>query len=469
MINKRNSEFRYLKLAEIIKNQIALGLIKPGEYLLSENDLCKKYLVSRTSVRKALEILESECIIEKMMGKGSMVSASLKLTPYNEGYITIFATSPSNFIDVCMPKMIQEFEKAYPNIKVKLIDVPEDNLLQTLRSSQEIGVVPDLIFVSDRQVSEIREIYRFEDLKALISSEIMEPIYPKLLNSFNGKESVYSIPLTFSPVFLAYNPVLFDRHHVEYPSMKWDKYDFIRAGQKMTVDTNGDGILDQYGFSLSTSFSRWPYIALQLGVDFKNSIDKNKLFFALDFIHDIIYRHKITSASPSNVLNSDAFFFQKAAMVLTTAIELSGWKYSNIPFEPKISTFSLDSLSTTLLVANLLMIPENSHNKTNAVKFIEHALCRQSQEMMQKDFNFIPVISTIPSRKNSKANQNILSFKEFNLENGYFLHELISDWDVIDEITSETGLFWLGMDTAAVTSEKILSIIESHKNDAPVE
>jgi len=451
---KRENEFRYLKLADMLRNQIHLGLIKPGEYLLSENELCKRHNISRTSVRKALEILESEGLIEKMVGKGSIVSKKLNLSSINDGYITIFATSPSNFIDVCMPKLIQEFEKQYPKVKVKVIDIAEDNFCQSLLSSQEIGIIPDLIFISDRQVAEVMEIYPFEDINTLIDRKIIESIYPKLINSFMINEYVYSVPLTFSPVFLAYNPVLFDRYHVEYPSSNWDKYDFIRAGQKLTMDTNGDGIPDQYGFSLSTSFARWPLIALQFGVDFKNSFDKDKLFSTLDFIHDIVYRFKIASISPSNVLNSDAFFYQKAGMVLTTAIELCGWKYNNIQFNPMISGFNLNKCPTTLLVSNLLMVPEKSNNKMNAAKFIEHVLCHQSQQTIHREFGFIPVIKTLPNK--------IFNSKEYSLENGYFLHELISDWDIIDEITSEMALFWLGMDSAALTSEKLYNILKSH-------
>lgn len=451
---KRENEFRYLKLADMLRNQIHLGLIKPGEYLLSENELCKRHNISRTSVRKALEILESEGLIEKMVGKGSIVSKKLNLSSLNDGYITIFATSPSNFIDVCMPKLIQEFEKQYPKIKVKVIDIAEDNFCQALLSSQEIGIIPDLIFISDRQVTEVMETYPFEDISSLIDSKILESIFPKLVNSFRINEFVYSIPLTFSPVFLAYNPVLFDRYNVEYPGSDWDKYDFIRAGQRLTMDTNGDGIADQYGFSLSTSFARWPSIALQFGVDFKKSFDRDKLFSTLDFIHDIVYRFKIASISPSNVLNSDAFFYQKAGMVLSTAIELAGWKYNNIQFNPMISGFTLNKYPTMLLVSNLLMIPEKSGNKMNAAKFIEHALCHQSQQMMHREFGFIPVIKTLPDKN--------FNSQEFSLENGYFLHELVSDRDIIDEITSEMALFWLGMDSAALTSEKVYNILKSH-------
>lgn len=57
---KRENEFRYMKLANMLREQILSGYIRPGQYLLSENELTRHYGLSRSSVRKALDQLLDE-------------------------------------------------------------------------------------------------------------------------------------------------------------------------------------------------------------------------------------------------------------------------------------------------------------------------------------------------------------------------------------------------------------------------
>ncbi|MBE0655508.1 MAG: GntR family transcriptional regulator [Bacteroidales bacterium] len=57
-----------------IKSLILSGILKEDDYLPSENELCEKYQITRSTVRKALDLLVSEGYIVKKHGKGSMVS-----------------------------------------------------------------------------------------------------------------------------------------------------------------------------------------------------------------------------------------------------------------------------------------------------------------------------------------------------------------------------------------------------------
>ena len=61
------------QIAQQIKEQIISGELKPGDKLPSENELCKMYQVSRTSVRQALANLSSLDLIETRFGDGSHV------------------------------------------------------------------------------------------------------------------------------------------------------------------------------------------------------------------------------------------------------------------------------------------------------------------------------------------------------------------------------------------------------------
>lgn len=57
-------------IVEQIKNQVFTGRIPPGHHLPSENELCETFGVSRTTVRDALRVLESQGFVEIKVGAG---------------------------------------------------------------------------------------------------------------------------------------------------------------------------------------------------------------------------------------------------------------------------------------------------------------------------------------------------------------------------------------------------------------
>jgi|SRR5690554_2167284 len=70
---------KYVQLKERLLEQIKSKKIKPGEYLPSEEELKKKYNISRTPIRKALSELEQDGYVKKKMGKGTLVISGEKV------------------------------------------------------------------------------------------------------------------------------------------------------------------------------------------------------------------------------------------------------------------------------------------------------------------------------------------------------------------------------------------------------
>lgn len=64
---------KYVFIQTQLKEKIQQGFYKVGDYLPSENELCSRYSITRTTVRKAMDELLKEGFIEKQHGKGSRV------------------------------------------------------------------------------------------------------------------------------------------------------------------------------------------------------------------------------------------------------------------------------------------------------------------------------------------------------------------------------------------------------------
>lgn len=66
----------YQQVAEALRRRILRGNLQPGAQLPTEMELCEQFAVSRITVRRALQILEEESLIQRFQGKGAFVSPS---------------------------------------------------------------------------------------------------------------------------------------------------------------------------------------------------------------------------------------------------------------------------------------------------------------------------------------------------------------------------------------------------------
>lgn len=96
-------EAKYKNLASIIKEAIDGGKLKPGDKLRSENELGKKYSLSRQTVRRALDILEQDGFLKRTRGSGTYISNPFPGDYKNRKRIAIITTYVDSYI---FPKTI---------------------------------------------------------------------------------------------------------------------------------------------------------------------------------------------------------------------------------------------------------------------------------------------------------------------------------------------------------------------------
>jgi GntR family transcriptional regulator len=64
----------YLQLKDLLASRIADGLLRPGDVLPSERQLCDEFGLSRTTVREALRGLNHQGLIRTVPGRGTFVA-----------------------------------------------------------------------------------------------------------------------------------------------------------------------------------------------------------------------------------------------------------------------------------------------------------------------------------------------------------------------------------------------------------
>lgn len=75
MTTMRNTTV-YQHVADTVRRHILDGKLGPGEQLPTERELCEQFSASRITIRRALQILADELLIERRQGLGTFVSPS---------------------------------------------------------------------------------------------------------------------------------------------------------------------------------------------------------------------------------------------------------------------------------------------------------------------------------------------------------------------------------------------------------
>lgn len=98
----------YAQLARQIESMIRSGVLKPGELLPSEPELCETLGISRSTVRQSFAHLEEEGYVVRRRGKGTYVSSPKLLRPLSR--LCSFTRQMAD-LGVGCRSIVLEFEK----------------------------------------------------------------------------------------------------------------------------------------------------------------------------------------------------------------------------------------------------------------------------------------------------------------------------------------------------------------------
>jgi multiple sugar transport system substrate-binding protein len=147
-------------------------------------------------------------------------------------------------------KIVANFEAEHKDIHVTVEVSDWDGYWEKLRVLMAGGTPPD-VFAMDaplypdwqsRGVLLNMQPYIDKDPKTL------DGIYPITLQAYKTADGLYGLPRDFQTIVLYYNKDMFDAAKVPYPNDTWTYADFRAAAKKLTIDRDGDGKTDQWGF-----------------------------------------------------------------------------------------------------------------------------------------------------------------------------------------------------------------------------
>ncbi|MDK2951052.1 MAG: multiple sugar transport system substrate-binding protein [Kosmotogales bacterium] len=228
-------------------------------------------------------------------------------------------------------KMFNEkMGKEGKEIEVKLELIPYDQMVPKFMASLSTGRAPDLYGLDIVQFPYFISIGAFADItewaKAL-------PFFEELPNGMiqvGMKDNrIFALPYQIDLSTILWNKDMFKEAGLdpEQPPKTW--YELVEIGQKLTIDKDGDGIIDQWGFNLAGggagAYMFWfmPFVWGNGGSMFDNDgnvvLDSYETVEALQFWSDLIHKYKIAPVSSVQYGSGDrynAFVSGKLAIYL---------------------------------------------------------------------------------------------------------------------------------------------------------
>ena len=286
---------------------------------------------------------------------------------------------PNGETDEAFWKTAVEPYEAEHNCNVDIQIIGWDNYEDKYTTAVASGEVPDVGYMYSTIFPVFIKKGAVADLSGFITDADRDNyLYLDYGNMMGGQ---YGLPfIVGNPRIMVYNKDLLAAANIEEPSKddppSWEE--FIDICKQLTIDTDGDGEIDQWGFNMgwgSTTYGElqtmyFPYV-YQAGGSFFNE-DSTQCTFggeagvkAAEFVKSLIYEHKIVPENCTGVTADDvttAFKNGQTAFIgITTAqagqLEGVNWGWF---------TALKDQTEATVSVCDCLVMLEGSQNKEQA-------------------------------------------------------------------------------------------------------
>ncbi len=168
----------YVKLLNELKDKIQQGILETGDALPSENELARKYGISRVTVRRSLSLLEQEGYVHSVTGKGYFIRE-----PVTNKYILNFNELGDTDSPIYSSRLL-EVNVALPDLKILYeLRIPKDKY---------VVIIKRLLILEDKDIPVAYDVkyLPYEKGIPLVEREIKYATFPELVGK---KKMLFSI------------------------------------------------------------------------------------------------------------------------------------------------------------------------------------------------------------------------------------------------------------------------------------
>ena len=302
-------------------------------------------------------------------------------------------------------KIVEEFQAQAPNIKVNVEVSDWTAYWEKLKTMLAAGTPPDLFAMDAPYYLDYQTRGVLKNLQPYVDKnpDLLTGVYPQTLEAYKTAEGYFGLPRDFQTIVLFYNKDMFDKAGVAYPTADWTYDDLRQASKDLTLDTNGDGVTEQYGFTadlwdmeLAWSSAIWAYGGDIFSADrTRTLIGEPAARQAWQVFHDMMFQDKsMPDVNTAAQYGLDLYQAGIAAMTPIGHWAVPGyntvafkWDVAPMPKGPAGQATSVNSAG--------FVVAEGSKHPDEAFEFIKFVLSPGGQTRLTELGFAIPVLQSV--------------------------------------------------------------------------
>ncbi|MBQ3972105.1 MAG: extracellular solute-binding protein [Selenomonadaceae bacterium] len=150
-----------------------------------------------------------------------------------------------------LDEAVEEFQKEHPGIRVEYVSgIKKEDYAEWLAEQVMGGREPDVFFVLSDDFNLYASMGALMELSSFMEEDRdfqTENYYKAALDYGKYEDQPYALPCAGVPTLMFVNKSLLAREGIPMPGDDWTWKDFLGICRRVTRDTDGDGVLDQFG------------------------------------------------------------------------------------------------------------------------------------------------------------------------------------------------------------------------------
>jgi len=359
-------------------------------------------------------------------------------------------------------KVIADFQKENPDIKVTAESIPWANYLQKLTTDISGGTAPDVSVLASIWLSEFATQGLIEPMKNIITPEQEKAFIPALLQPSIINGELMGVPFAASARAMMVNTELYEKAGIK-PPKTWEE---LRAAAEKVAGTGAFGFglpgkeeeVDVYFY-----YALWAFGGDILKADGTSGLDSPEAIEAAKFYAALV-KDKLTQPEPTAYSREDVFdlfkqgkigtIFTYPMLIPQIKADAPNLKYEVVPFPVKTQP-------VTMGITDSLAVFKSSDAKPEVAKLVAYMFQEKVQAEFDRADGLLPVLTSVVADDYYQKDPDIKAFAD-GLAYARF-QPTVERWDAIIEATTRAlqGIY-LGtatpedaMKTAAAEVNKI--------------
>lgn len=428
------------ELVHTLREEIVAGQRIPGEFLPSEREFSKQYQLSNLTVRKGLEVLVAEGLIDKIPRVGNKVIGPARASGPVRLQFGYYTSIPR---ETGIDRLLARFCEANPDIEVQAVPFTNESP-DIVKQYLDNGMF-DVITLNNNHFYTYLE----QDWTDALEPQRPDPdIYPFLTDSFKHGDKLLVQPFIYSPVILCYNREHFRDSRIPEPDGGWSWERMFDIASQLAIP--GERLGFYYHF---LSANRWSVFLLQRGGAFEKGengrirLSDTDMMEAFRFCRGVQEHFPILSENISNGDAEQLFVQGKASVIMTSYFHLNFLKDKPVQFD--LSPVPHFGRPATLLMNIGLAVNRGSRHKEAAMKLVRFLTSETSQLSIRQQTYSIPALKPAAEwvgGENMYRPSRFSLFREMIASFHPFTDLGIGDKE-FRTIEREVKLYWAGLES----------------------